>query len=803
MIELEIDGKQIVAQPGSMIIQVADNHDIYIPRFCYHKKLSIAANCRMCLVEVEKAPKTLPACATPITPGMKVFTQSEKTIAAQKAVMEFLLINHPLDCPICDQGGECELQDLSLGYGKGTSRYNQGKRSVKDKNLGPLIASEMTRCIQCTRCVRFGVEVAGMPELGTIGRGESLEITTYVEQAIKSELSGNMIDICPVGALTNKPYRFTARPWEMCQHPAIAPHDCLGSNLFIHTRSNTFAPESQVMRVVPRENEQINETWLSDRDRYSYQAINSPERLLQPMVRGIDGLQTVSWSEALTAVKMQLQALIDQAGSESVGVLVSPNATLEEGYLLQKMARALGVHHIDHRIRQTDFRDQEYMGLYPTLGVSISELEQLDMILLIGSYVREEQPLANQRIRKAVIKNNAQVICINPIDYPWNFPIAAKRIVGGNEFVLKLATLLKALGQKKNEQLSPSLALLLQDLVIDEADQAIAEQVCHAKNAVVLLGAYATNHPQSAVVRVLAASIAKIAQCKFGCFTEGANSSGMWLAGVLPHRDAAGQSSAVVGLSGSAMFNAQLRGYLCMNIEPELDAAYSRTAVRALKQAELVVAFSSFRNEILEQYAHIILPIATFAESPGTYVNVEGKWQSMEAASIPLGDACPAWEVFKQLADRFELPGFTYNAYDEIRDELKDKIDFSHPILNASWPLSASEFTQSITMPHWLTGVHTIREWPMYRVDSLVRHAPALQATLSDYFPCVRMNAKLAAQLKLQNGTVVTIQQGDAQLKLPLRIDDQVADQLVVIPAGIEETVGFGEELPLVSLTCS
>ena len=339
MIEIEIDGKKLQAAPGTMIIQVADEAGIYIPRFCYHKKLSIAANCRMCLVEVEKAPKTLPACATPITPGMKVFTQSEKTIFSQKAVMEFLLINHPLDCPICDQGGECELQDLSMGYGKGISRYNQGKRSVKDKNLGPLIASEMTRCIQCTRCVRFGEEIAGMRELGATGRGEQMEIGTYIQHAIRSELSGNVIDVCPVGALTSKPYRFTARAWEMRQHKAVAPHDCLGSNIFIHTRGEEYSEVRRVMRVVPRENEQINETWLADRDRFSYEAINSAKRVLRPLIKYQGQWREVDWNTALNETVSRLMAVIQAAGPEKIGALISPSATLEECYLLQKLLR--------------------------------------------------------------------------------------------------------------------------------------------------------------------------------------------------------------------------------------------------------------------------------------------------------------------------------------------------------------------------------------------------------------------------------------------------------------------------------
>ena len=796
MIEIEIDGKKIEAQPGAMIIQAADEHGIYIPRFCYHKKLSIAANCRMCLVEVEKAPKTLPACATPVAPGMKVFTQSEKTMASQRSVMEFLLVNHPLDCPICDQGGECELQDLSMGYGRGISRYNQGKRSVKDKNLGPLIASEMTRCIQCTRCVRFGNEVAGMPELGATGRGELLESTTYVEHTIKSEISGNMVDICPVGALTNKPYRFTARAWEMRQHPAIAPHDCLGSNIFIHTRGEEYSPIREVMRVVPRENEAINETWLSDRDRYSYEAVRSPERLLQPLIKREQGWEQVDWDTALQEIKSRIQAIIRESGGQAMAALASPSTTVEEGYLLQKLFRELGIPNLDYRIHQTDFRSNA--GAHD-LGLAIAELEQLDTLLLVGSNVRQEQPLANQRIRKAAVKNNAKVMCVNPIDYPFNYALAEKQIVGGGSFVLSLAKILKSLQNKKQTELPQELIQFLATIEPGEVEMAMAEQLLTAKNAAVFLGAYALNHSEAAVVHCLAQNIAQCAGVKFGVFTEGANARGLSLAGMLPQQGVAGSRAPMEGLDAKAMFLQGRHGYLLWNIDPELDLAYSAAASKALSAADLVIAISSFRSDALEKSAHIILPLAVFAETAASYVNVEGRWQSMNAATLPLVAARPGWQVLRDLAQAFALSGFSFQSAAEVRDELlslMDKVLAPAPKVPA---LTLAELNHSISEEK-LSTLSRVGAWPMYRVDSTVRHAEALQATLVEDVAMVGVHFNTARRLNLEAGALVTAIQGESRVSLPLLVDDGIGEGQVVIYSGLRETAGFGEAFGAVEL---
>lgn len=488
-ITIEVDGIQMEARKGAMLIEVTDAAGIHIPRFCYHKKLTVAANCRMCLVEVEKAPKPLPACATPVMDGMKVWTQSAKAQSAQQGTMEFLLINHPLDCPICDQGGECELQDVAMGYGSDVSRFVERKRVVKDKDIGPLIATEMTRCIHCTRCVRFGTEIAGIRELGATGRGEHMEIGTYLAKSIVSELSGNVIDICPVGALTAKPSRFAGRSWEYAQHPAIAPHDSIGSHIFLHTMRD------KVMRVVPRDCESINETWISDRDRFSYEGLYSLDRAVQPLLKQADEWQVVEWDNALTAVHQGLSQVIEQHGPDAVGVLVSPTATLEELYLAQKLSRGLGIANIDHRLRQADFSDQDHAPVFPWLGQPLETLEQVDAALLIGSNVRMEQPIAGHRLRKAALAGG-KIMFINPRDFEFRFPVAAKLIVDPLTMVSGLAGVAKAIAERKGEQLPDHLYALLNGSEPDDDDaRTMVDNLINGERATVLLGNLAVSHP--------------------------------------------------------------------------------------------------------------------------------------------------------------------------------------------------------------------------------------------------------------------------------------------------------------------
>lgn len=784
MIEIQIDEQTLTASPGETIIQVADRAGIYIPRFCYHKKLSVVASCRMCLVDVEKAPKTLPACATPVAPGMKVNTRSERALFSQKTVMEFLLINHPLDCPICDQGGECELQDLSLGYGAGVSRFTEGKRAIHDENLGPLISTEMTRCIQCTRCVRFGDEIGGVRELGMMGRGEQLEIATYVEKAVHSELSGNLIDVCPVGALTSKPYRFSARAWELSQHEAIAPHDCLGSNIYVHTRGEEYSNVRHVMRVVPRDNESINETWLSDRDRFSYEAIASPARLLNPLLKRDGEWVAVDWETALAEASHRLQEIAKESGSDQIGALISPNATTEEAYLLQKLIRGLGSENIDYRLRQSDFRHLNAEPHFPSFSLPIADLEKLTHVLLLGSNLRFEQPLAAQRIRKAV-KQGAAVFAVNPADYALNFDLAQKCIVGATDFVMSLAKILKALSSKApTKMLPPELITYLSTIPMpSDQEVTIAEQFLKGERTAVLLGSYAAQHPNAAVIYSLSFHIAQLASAHLAVFTEGANARGAAIAGAVP---------SLSGFNAKRMLDRQLAAYVLFGVEPELDTAYPALALAALQRAECVIAFSAFQSTAMQSYADIIFPIATFAETPGTYVNVEGTWQTMQAVVLPPEQVKTGWESLRDLGRSLWLPDFEMD-FDAIAQQLKKREAPSLP---------APTFTAD-TVKLDSEKLYRLGQWPIYRVDSTVRHASALQATMDPQTAAIRVNAKLAERLGLVAGAEVTAIQGNTRVTLPLVIDEHIADNQVWIPAGLDETAGFGEvcgEVELVPL---
>jgi len=780
MIEFEIDGKPIKAEDGSMIIEAADAAGIYIPRFCYHKKLTIAANCRMCLVEVDKSRKPLPACATPVTSGMKVFTKSTLALEAQRSVMEFLLINHPLDCPICDQGGECELQDLSMGYGEGVSRYNQGKRSVYDEDLGPLVETFMTRCIQCTRCVRFCDEVAGMPELGRLDRGEHLKISTYVKHTLQSELSGNIIDLCPVGALTSKPFKYAARAWELNQYPAIAPHDCLGSNIYVHTKFQEYQGRRPVMRVVPRENESINEAWLADRDRFSYEAVNSKQRATKPLVKIKGKWQEVEWQYAFDMVADHFQAV----DPKQIGALTSPSATLEEMYLLQKLMRGLGSNNIDHRLRQHDFTDQLSLSPNDFFNLSLAEIETCDAVLLLGTDLRREQPLANLRVRKAAL-NGAKIMAINAIDYELNYSLTTKMIQHVEDMPRVVAGIVKVLATSGTVTLSKEAMNLLTDVVPSEKEIALAEQLKQAEKPVILLGAVATNHPHAAWIRALIRLLSTVVSIKVGYFSEGANARGAWLAGAIPHRSAGGKWVEHPGLDAKAMFAEKLPVYLLLNVEPELDVAASEQALEALTQADFVVSLSAFKDGKQLDYANVILPIAAFTETSGTFVNVEGRWQSFAAATLALAESRPAWKVLRVLANHLKLEAFDFVSSDEIHAEIKSFVEKS--------AFTTVESPLPTRLPKANNTLMRLADWPMIRVDNLLRRAPALQATLANDVAAVRLCTHLADKLQVENGQMVAALQNKRKVILPVVIDDRIADGQVFIPAGLAETEGFGE----------
>ena len=787
MVEIEIDGIKITAEDGTSIIEMADEVGIYIPRFCYHKKLSVAANCRMCLVEVEKLGKLLPACATVVTTGMKIFTKSTEVLNAQRGIIEFLLINHPLDCPICDQGGECELQDLSIGFGRSYSGYKDAKRAVFSNNIGPLVETEMTRCIQCTRCVRFGEEIAGLPELGVINRGEKESISTYVKHFMQSELSGNIIDICPVGALTDKPARYQGRGWEYRETSSIAPHDCVGGNIFLHSRQRQeFTSQRQVMRAVPKENDEVNETWMSDRDRFSHFAVYDDSRVYLPRMKRNRKWVDITWEEALNKIKGKTRAIIKKYSASQIGALLSPSATVEEYYLFQKWLRGLGSHNIDHRIRWQDFRDQETFSIFPYLGISIAEIENLNAILLIGSNVRLEQPLISHRINKAYIEG-AKVLVINPMDYPFTFDVGEKIIVSPAALISTLVDIAKALVKKTSSKAAKKIAEILQ----------------FAKKAAIFLGEHALHHEEAAKIREWAYFIGQQIGATVGMLTEGANSAGAWLAGAVPHRAPGGELLDSSGLNAKAMLTTDpLKAYFLLNLEPEFDCAYSSSALHTLVQAEFVVGLTTFTSPAMESYADLLLPIAPFLESSGTYINIEGRWQLTTPVSPPEKDSQPAWKVLRVLGNYFDLPGFDYKSFEEVHQELNKIINGTSEVVCIKQG-KIQELLDFHHHPNYRKSSEVLirlAPWPMVRVDHLVRRSLPLQGILPKEFKTIRLNTKIAKKLNFNEGDQITAIQSEQRITLPLVIDDRLADNTVLLASGLVETAGFGQAETAITL---
>jgi NADH-quinone oxidoreductase subunit G len=704
-VNIEVNGVPLKARKGQMIMQVTDPADIYIPRFCYHDKLTIAANCRMCLVEVEKAPKPLPACATPVTEGMKVFTKSPKAVAAQRATMEFLLINHPLDCPICDQGGECELQDLALGFGRDISRFSERKRVVKDKNLGSLVSTDMTRCIHCTRCVRFGAEIQGYPQMGATGRGEHMEIGTYIEHSVDHELSANIIDLCPVGALNNKPFRYHARAWEMNQAALVSPHDAFGTNLFAHVL------RGRLMRMVPRENEELNETWIADRDRFGFEGMYSGDRVSQPMLRIGGALQAVDWEVALTAAAEGLQKSA-AANKAATGFLASPMATVEELYLLAQVARGLGCANIDHRLRQLDFRAQENEAPYPHLGLKIADVERLEGVLIVGSDPRREMPMLAHRIRKAAVKGGAHVAFLNPRRFEFMFPVAGY-VTAEADMVGELTALVHAAAGAAGRPVPAGVGTA----AVTDAHRSLISALSNGARRAVILGTLAQRHPAYSQLKALSLAVADLCGASFGCITEGANAAGAYLAGAVPHRTPGGAAIAPAGLSARQMLDAPLKAYVLFGgIDPANDLGVDPSA---LASAELVVAVTTHLPESLRGIVHVVLPIGSFAETSGTYVNAEGRWQSWAGAAKPLGESRPGWKVLRVLANLLGLHGVDYDSSDEIRDALKS-------LCGAG--LEAARTTPA-AMPNGQAPTGSWVDIPPYQSDVLVRGSEALQKT--------------------------------------------------------------------------
>ena len=760
MLEIEIDGKKFEVPDGSTVMDATNQAGVYVPHFCYHKKLSIAANCRMCLVQVEKAPKPLPACATPVTNGMKVFTHSDQAVNAQKGVMEFLLINHPLDCPICDQGGECQLQDLAVGYGGSGSRYDEPKRVVNNKNLGPLISTDMTRCIHCTRCVRFGQEVAGVMELGMIGRGEHAEIIAFVGKTVDSELSGNVIDLCPVGALTSKPFRYSARTWELTRHSSVSPHCGLGSNLTVQVKQN------RVMRVLPRENEAINECWLSDKDRFSYEGLNSADRLVKPMIKTDGAWKEVDWQVALVFVANGLKKVRDQHGAAQIGALATPHQTLEELYLLQKLMRGIGSANVDFRTRQADFGAAA--TVVPWLGMPISEIAQLDRVLVIGSTLRKDHPLIANRLRQAA-KKQLQLNLIQAADDDLLMRVANKAIAAPSRFSHTLAQVVKAVALAKGAAAPADVAAV----EVGAAAQHIADSLVSGKNAAVFLGNFAQHHPAAGQLHALAQTLADLLGAKFGFLGEAANSVGGHLAG-----------AAAGGLDARQLMAQPRKAYVLLGVEPELDYFDPQQATAALKQAEFVVAMSPYQHRALD-YAHALLPIGPFTETSGTFVSTEGRAQSFRGVVQPLAETRPAWKVLRVLGNLLGVTGFDYDSSEAV---LKDALPGDVAArLNNRLPNAAIGKIEAQG-----AGIERIAEVPIYQADSIVRRAASLQKTHDAAAPVATMNGELFAQLGLRDDDQVRIVQGGGSAVLAVARDDKLPANCIRVPASHALTAALG-----------
>lgn len=771
MLEIEIDGKNVQIQDGSTIMEAATAVGAYVPHFCYHKKLSIAANCRMCLVQVEKAPKPLPACATPVTNGMKVWTHSEQAVKAQKGVMEFLLINHPLDCPICDQGGECQLQDLSVGYGSTQSRYQEEKRVVSNKDLGSLVATDMTRCINCTRCVRFTSEIAGLMELGQAYRGEHAEIMPFVEKTLETELSGNIIDLCPVGALTSKPFRFGARAWEMSRRKSVSPHDSLGSNLVIQVKHD------QVKRVLPLENESLNECWLSDKDRFSYQALSGDGRLTRPMVKQEGKWIEVDWHQAVEYVVGSLKSIRNEHGPESIGALASPHLTLEELSLLRKLMDGLGSDNIDFRLRQRDFASDERLTGAPWLGMKVEDIGALDNLLLIGSFFRKDHPLVAQRVRQA-IKRGLRLSAVNPAFDDWHMPIANKLCVSPSQMVMSLARIAKALSDDTGRSLGLEFVEACSEITIDEVSRAISRDLCAGNSVAVWLGNYSVHHENASLIHALAGEIARLSKGRLGVVGDAANSVGGYLAGAVPFGN--GRS----GKNVVQMLESPLKAYVVAGVEPDLDINDGVSALAALKQAETVIVLSSFRSDVVLDLADVILPISPFSETAGTFVNCEGVAQSFFPVVKSAGDSRPGWKVLRVIGDALGIPGFDFDRVEDVRSEVLNRRDGIKP--------GNEVFTDNFSIPKSASGLERVADIPIYFTDPLVRRATSLQATPDAEEPVARMNARTIVQSGLQGTGKVRVKSLQGEVVVLLKEDEGVADNCVRLAGGHPNVFALG-----------
>lgn len=767
MVEIEIDGKKVEVPAGSMVMDAANKLGTYIPHFCYHKKLSIAANCRMCLVEVEKAPKPLPACATPVTQGMIVRSNSDKAAKAQKDVMEFLLINHPLDCPICDQGGECQLQDLAVGYGKTSSRYQEEKRVVFHKNVGPLISmEEMSRCIHCTRCVRFGQEIAGVMELGMLGRGEHSEITSFVGKTVDSELSGNMIDLCPVGALTSKPFRYAARTWELSRRKSISAHDGLGANLIVQVKNN------KVMRVVPLENEAVNECWISDKDRFAYEGLDSEERLTKPMLKQGGQWHETDWQTALEYVAHGLKNVKHEHGANAIAGVATANSTLEEMTLLSRVVRGMGSDNIETRLRQSEF------GLTgkikPWLGMSLAAFSDLHQVFVIGSFLRKDHPLLAARLRQAV-KLGTHLSVLHATDEELLMKVHNKAIIAPSAWCGFLAEIATAIAEAKQIAKPAGLA----EVAVSAPALAIAKSLlagAAAKTAGIFLGNAATQHPDASQIHALAQWIAESSNASLGYCTEAANTVGAYLADAVP-------SNAAVAAS---LLSEARKAVLVLNAEAQFDFANPVQAQAVLSQAEMVVVMSPYKHGL--DYADVLLPVSPFTETSGTFVNCEGRAQSFHGVVKPLGDTRPAWKVLRVLGNLLGLDRFEFETSEAIRDEVLGaaKVDCSDRLNNHAADL------QIVSASPANAGLERVSDVPIYSTDAIVRRASSLQRTADANVAAVSLSAAEFDRLAVKEGDYVKLTQDGASVLLPARLDKTLPAKVVRLATAITASAQLG-----------
>jgi len=773
MLEIEIDGKKAQVPDGSTVMDAAQQVGVYIPHFCYHKKLSIAANCRMCLVQVEKAPKPLPACATPVTNGMKVFTHSELAIKAQKGVMEFLLINHPLDCPICDQGGECQLQDMSVGYGPMKSRYTEEKHVVFHKNVGPLISmEEMSRCIHCTRCVRFGQEVGGIMELGMTNRNMHSEITTFLGRTVDSELSGNMIDLCPVGALTSKPFRYTARSWELQRRKSVSPHDSVGANLVVQVK------HENVVRVLPRENEAVNECWISDKERFSYQSLNSDDRLTKPMVKQGGEWREVDWNVALDYVAHGLKDVARDNGGDALAALAAQSSTVEELFLLRKLMKGLGSGNIDFRPRQSDFAADGKRAGTPWLGLRLAEIADLDGALVVGSFLRKDHPLIAQRLRQAA-KKYTKVSMISVAGDDQLIKLHEQIVVAPSQLAAALGAVVKATAELKGAPVAAG----LESLEVGEQSRKIAQSLIDGEKRAIFLGNVATQSAAGTQVHALAQELAKLTGASLGFLGEGANTVGAFAASALPS-----------GANARQMFEQPRKAYVLMGIEPELDCGNPQLVLGALKQASLVVYMSAFKHAPALEYADVMLPIAPFTETAGTFVNIEGRVQSFNGVAKARGDSRPAWKLLRVLGNVLNLDGFAYETSEAVRDEVLGKgTEFISDLDNGLNGVA-------ISLPAAVDGLQRIADVPINFADPMARRSPALQQTADAIAPTARMSEQTLAQLGVAAGASVKLKQGHGEAVLVAKADNTIPAGCVRVAAAHASTANLGDMFGLISV---